>query len=209
MENPPKGLWGLAQYLRRDLALQRVFDYEKANNVTFDYIVMIRPDLYFFEPLPPASYLSRLAPEVVIVPKEGKPQLGDYMFWIPRVWGERWQTALRSTHLGECSFHMHGGWYPELRLDDYLKKRSVPFRVAPFKYVVTKGRNSDPNKFGGQAFVRECNRMQHDYWPAPLTQVLMPDASRTDIVLDLGTPETYCNRLFDKMFPTLASPASS
>jgi hypothetical protein len=144
--NPPSGngFWAYAQYLRRRLCIEHLRQAERERNMTFDYIVLMRPDLYFFEALPPVTYLSRLRPHVLASSKEEGQPPGDYVYLMPRELMDAFDGALYDTYDGYCVHERWGdvGGSPEFRLMEWVNRRHVPFQVYPFKFAVVRSYTS-------------------------------------------------------------------
>jgi hypothetical protein len=144
--NTPRrnGVWAYAQYLRRRLCIEHLRQAERERNVTFDYIVLMRPDLYFFEALPPVTYLSRLRPHVLASSKEEGQPPGDYVYLMPRELMDAFDGALYDNYDGYCS---HGRIHdlstsPEFRLMEFVNRRNVPLQVYPFKFAIVRSYTS-------------------------------------------------------------------
>jgi hypothetical protein len=139
--NPPSGngFWAYAQYLRRRLCIEHLRQAERERNVAFDYIVLMRPDLYFFEALPPATYLSRLRHVLASSKEEGQPP-GDYVYLMPRELMDAFDGALYDNYDGYCARECLSdlGNPPEFRLMEWVNWRHVPFQVYPFKFAIVR-----------------------------------------------------------------------
>jgi hypothetical protein len=140
--NPPSGngFWAYAQYLRRRLCIEHLRQAERERNVTFDYIVLMRPDLYFFEAVPPVTYLSRLRPHVLASSKEEGQPPGDYVYLMPRELMDAFDGALYDNYDGYCARDCFSDLAspPEFRLMTWVNWRHVPFQVYPFKFAIVR-----------------------------------------------------------------------
>jgi hypothetical protein len=140
--NPPSGggFWSYAQYLRRRLCISSIRAMEVERNATFDYIVLVRPDLYFCEPLPPVTYLTRRKAQVLASSKEQNQPPGDYIYLLPRELMDPFDGALYDDFDGYCANNrlQDLGAPPEFRLMEWIIRRAVPFQVFPFKFVVVR-----------------------------------------------------------------------
>jgi hypothetical protein len=155
--NPPSGngFWAYAQYLRRRLCIEHLRQAERERNVTFDYIVLMRPDLYFFEAVPPVTYLSRLRPHVLASSKEESQPPGDYVYLMPRELMDAFDGALYDNYDGYCSNDRMGdlGNPPEFRLMEWVNRRHVPFQVYPFKFAIVRSyTNADCFRLSNEVF---------------------------------------------------------
>jgi hypothetical protein len=140
--NPPSGggFWSYAQYLRRRLCISSIRAMEVERNATFDYIVLVRPDLYFWEPLPPVTYLTRRKAQVLASSKEQNQPPGDYVYLLPRELMDAFDGALYDDFDGYCANNrlQDLGAPPEFRLMEWIIRRALPFQVFPFKFVVVR-----------------------------------------------------------------------
>ena len=138
MLDPPEGVWGLRQYLRKAQCSERLREIEKSTGVDFDVVVWIRPDLYLFEPLPPAAHVVRSRfRRVLITSKERGQPPGDYMFIAPKPLTWAWHHALyQSLSNGGCENNRMG--LPELRLIKYAEQHRIPTQVYPFLFAIAR-----------------------------------------------------------------------
>ena len=75
------GLAGYLQYMWIARTFESVGSYERANHVSYAWVIRTRPDLAFFDRVPPAVGMSR---RMVLMEKESNPAYFDGTFMIPR-----------------------------------------------------------------------------------------------------------------------------
>jgi hypothetical protein len=143
-DKPQGGLWSYAQYVRRRLCIEQLKAAETARGVPFDYIVLLRPDMYVFEPVPPASFLVRRGPQVLAASKEGGQPPGDYLYMLTRDLLDDFDRVLYECFDSFCETDgwQHIGGPPEFKIMEFIDKHHIPFQVYPFKFAITRSRTA-------------------------------------------------------------------
>jgi len=182
MLDPPVGLWGMAQYLRKHLCSRRLLEYEESHGVAFDFVIWLRPDLYFFEPLPPAAYLARAQQRVLVSSKEWGTPIGDFIFLAPRPLIRPFHHALSDCVADGCGgrkgIDMRG--IPELRLQRYLDLNdTIAYQTYPFLFTIVRDRHR-----------ADCMRLRNEVLYRSFVRDPV-DGSRVD-------PATLCEEMFFK-----------
>uniref|UniRef100_A0A7S1LTM8 Uncharacterized protein n=1 Tax=Neobodo designis TaxID=312471 RepID=A0A7S1LTM8_NEODS len=165
MRDAPAGVWGMASYARKLRCAERLAAFERKHNVAFDFVVWLRPDLHFFEPLPPAAHLQRLIERTgprVFVPAaseaaddDGQASISDDVAIVPRQLLHRWHDALLDSVAVACpdeTASTNGRGEPtngandppakrlqrvlDARLDD--SRLSAPYEVLPMPYAIAR-----------------------------------------------------------------------
>ena len=154
-QDHPTGFLGFMSYARRSIAIGKVMDYSKRTGKNFSWIAVVRPDLYFFEPMPPASYFASLPPRLYLASKEMGQGPGDYLYIFPGSMLETMQWALIDVFEKWCienNPYMNTG-PPEGRVHVQWTARKVGLQVFPFSFAITRSQDS-----------ADCFRINNEAW---------------------------------------------
>jgi hypothetical protein len=178
MADPPLGVWGLRQYLRKAQCSDRLRRIEQETGVPFDVIAWVRPDLYLFERFPPATEIVRMQhPRVLLGSKEGGSPIGDYIFIAPRPLKWAWHYALLDALGTDGCSKARGGSAPENRLDAFVRDARIPLQIYPFLYAIARSNRS-----------ADCFRLKNE--------VLYKTAVADSESHELLSPHDLCKRRF-------------
>jgi hypothetical protein len=151
-------LWGMYQYARKQLLIADIKAYSKETRITFAYVVVVRPDLHFFEPIPPVSYLLSLPNDRMLISnKEHGDTIGDYVFLFPWSLADAFADIMFEVFASRCR-NPNGPQdsnTPELTLNHKLHNPSglherLPYQVFPFVMAIVRTANK-----------AECERLNH------------------------------------------------
>jgi hypothetical protein len=135
------GLWSYSQVLRRRICIGHLRDEEQKRGRRFDYIVLMRPDMFFWELSPPATYLKGL-PRVLATSKERGQPPADYLYLMPREFLDDFDGSLYDVFDNYCATDRWDafGMPPEFRFMEWITRRQVPFQVFPFQCTIVRSR---------------------------------------------------------------------
>jgi hypothetical protein len=183
LSEPPTGVWGLKQYLRRAQCSERLKRIENETGVAFDAVMWIRPDVYVFDAFPSAADLlrSRNARVFATSKEHGSPSFGDAAFIAPRSLAWLWHRVLfEALGSDRCDGRRGRTQLPEVVLQDYARREDVPVQVYPFLLTIARSN-----------VTADCTRMDN----AVLRNAAVP-AGTTDGEDRMITPYELCERRF-------------
>ena len=169
MEDPPRGIWGLKQYLRKVQCSERLKRIENETGAAFDVVLWIRPDIYLFDALPGATEIARERhPRVLVSSKEGGQPMGDYIFIAPRPLAWPWAAAMFDAH-GVRQCDPRGSHdIPEMKFEQETNRRQIPFQTFPFMFAILRSKKSADcfrlrNEVFAKASVRDPDKLSHGH----------------------------------------------
>ncbi|KAI3639424.1 hypothetical protein MIR68_002552 [Amoeboaphelidium protococcarum] len=122
---------GFFQYQRKrhclELALQ---------NKEYDFYVMIRPDLVWYEPIPSTQYLNRLTPRMFLSSKEYQEAIGDFVYLFPRSILPIMLDKFNNYALKRCENQKSIMWPPEYEMQPQLEP--LPHQVLPLLFSIVR-----------------------------------------------------------------------
>ncbi|EOD41204.1 hypothetical protein EMIHUDRAFT_199443 [Emiliania huxleyi CCMP1516] len=119
-------LAGYLQYMWIARSLQTVMAYERAHGLTYAWVIRTRPDLAFFDRVPPAVTMSPR--RMVLMEKESSPAYFDAFFMIPRPLLDDFVDGLLAFWDSETTLP----WPPEFRFFPWMRSR----RRFPWGYAL-------------------------------------------------------------------------
>jgi hypothetical protein len=137
------GLWSYSQVLRRRMCIQHLYAEEAKLGRKFDYIVLMRPDMLFWEPVPPAGYLMRLN-KILATSKEKDQPPADYLYMMPRHYLEPFDGCLYDVFDNYCATNRWNAFImsPEFRFVEWINRRLMPFQVYPFQTTILRSKTA-------------------------------------------------------------------
>lgn len=119
-------LAGYLQYMWIARSLQTVMAHERAHSFTYAWVIRTRPDLAFFDRVPPAVTMS--PHRMVLMEKESSPAYFDGFFMIPRPLLDDFVDGLFAFWHSETTLR----WPPEWHFFPWLRSR----RRFPWGYAL-------------------------------------------------------------------------
>lgn len=156
--NDDVGVWGFAQYARKQQCIANIREFSVRTGIKFRYALILRPDLHFFDPIPPADYLMNIAPRLLLAPKEQGASIGDYLFGFPWSLADKVDALLHEIFAPRCAQRpiAEMGVSPEYIMERLLNtpggKIQLPHQVFPLAFSIVR----TPTK-------GECARLENQY----------------------------------------------
>ena len=131
MRDPPHGVWGLKQYLRKAQCSDRLLRMEKETGVAFDVIMWVRPDFYLFDTVPSAAALLQSPiPRVIFH--------ADFISIAIRPYTVPWhRTLYHALGAQDCTLEGRHA-IPERRLEALAKNSGIPTQFYPIFGVLAR-----------------------------------------------------------------------
>ncbi|KAI3645955.1 hypothetical protein MP228_008883 [Amoeboaphelidium protococcarum] len=122
---------GFFQYQRKRHCLELAL-----KNKEYDFYVMIRPDLVWYEPIPSTQYLNRLTPRMFLSSKEYQEAIGDFVYLFPRSILPIMLDKFNNYALKRCENQKSIMWPPEYEMQPQLEP--LPHQVLPLLFSIVR-----------------------------------------------------------------------
>eukprot|EP00743_Colponemidia_sp_Colp-15_P012931 GILK01014865.1.p1 GENE.GILK01014865.1~~GILK01014865.1.p1 ORF type:complete len:415 (-),score=41.54 GILK01014865.1:439-1683(-) len=139
---------GMYSYLRKIRCYKTAMKHEDPND-PFDYIVVVRPDLVFFEPVISVAELEKRPHRVYVSSKESDQPFGDYIYIIPRRFASNFFSSISNMFAAQCKKNHEILWSPEFHFEEILAK--FPLQVLPLAFAIVR-------VYGGA----DCERLDNE-----------------------------------------------
>jgi hypothetical protein len=169
-------IWGFRSYMRRIIMIERIKQYSAESGQKFEWVALIRPDLFFIEPVPHISYFASLSPRMFLCTNHNEAH-ADYLYILPSsLLLDRLEWSMRDVFERNCGDQGS----PEWRINNWWDSPDhlLPRQIFPFSAVIMR--------YPGWA---DCFRLQHTTW-RNMRPALVAESKR------LLTAEENCKRLF-------------
>ena len=149
--NSPGSWAGFLAMQRKVRCLKRAM----AANRSYDYYLVTRPDLYYFEDAPRFEDLIKRPDRVYFSSKERDQNCyGDYMYLIPHQYAASFAALLGGAFNDTCEARGEMPWPPEYHLDARLsEQQAFPTQMVPWAFAIAR--------VDGTA---DCGRLDNEVW---------------------------------------------
>ncbi|KAL1499754.1 hypothetical protein AB1Y20_012441 [Prymnesium parvum] len=130
---------GFLQYMWIVECQRSVMRYEKAHGLTYSWLIRTRPDIAFFDRVPPCITMSTR--RLVCMEKESNPSYFDGFWMVPRNFLEEFTEAIDTFWTSTWKQRHKLPWPPEWHLFPYLRhQRGMPWVMHPIPAVLVRRR---------------------------------------------------------------------